>query len=178
MEGAALDADEEAPMSKLRPDTVWTIPSHRLDAATARRTVIAQHQRIRDLLERARAVAESALDEVPLPFDAVASAIGDIHATFEVHLCFEEKILGEILTDDLPLGPARIEQIKDDHARQRATLVSLHGEARAAPGRPLLAAKLAFLTNWLLDEMADEERSMLTADVVRDDAVVVDQAAG
>ncbi|HVX95564.1 MAG TPA: hemerythrin domain-containing protein [Polyangia bacterium] len=165
-------------MSKSKLDTVWTIPLHRLDAATARRTAMAQHQRIRELLERARVVAEAALDEAPMSLDAVASAIGDIHATFEVHLRFEEKILGEILADDLPLGPARVEHLKADHARQRATLVSLHEEARAAPQRPLLAAKLAFLASWLLDEMADEERSMLNGDVVRDDAVVVDQAAG
>jgi hypothetical protein len=28
---------------------------------------------------------------------------------------------------------------------------------------PLLAAKLAFLTSWLLDDMAEEERTLLTA---------------
>jgi hypothetical protein len=164
--------------SNSKSDPVWTIPTQRLDAATARRTILTQHERIRALLARARAVAEGALDGVAMPADAVASAIGDIHATFEVHLCFEEKILGDILADDLPLGPARALRLEADHAHQRATLTSLHAEARADPHLPLLAAKLAFLTGWLLDEMADEERSMVTDDVIRDDAVVVDQAVG
>ena len=86
---------------------VWSVPSHRIDAATARRSILTQHERIRALLARAREIAERALDEEPLPPDAVASAIGDIHATLEVHLRFEEQVLVDILNDDLPLRPVR-----------------------------------------------------------------------
>ena len=42
----------------------------------------------------------------------------------------------------------------------------------------MLAAKLAFLTEWLLADMLEEERSLLVPDVVRDDVVVIDQASG
>jgi hypothetical protein len=51
----------------------------------------------------------------------------------------------------------------DEHARQRTTLSNLHTQARTCPWVPLLAAKLAFLTSWLLDDMAEEERSLLKA---------------
>jgi hypothetical protein len=159
-------------------DSIWTVPRHRVDADTARRGILVQHQRIRELLERARAVADKALDEAPLPADAVASAIGDIRATLDVHLTFEERVLCDILEDDLPLGPERAARLREDHRKQRATLSSLHDEARAAPQRPLLAAKLAFLASWLLDDMEEEERSLLTPDVVRDDAIAVDQVCG
>jgi hypothetical protein len=159
-------------------ETIWTVPTHRLDAGTARRTILIQHQRIRALLARAREVAERALDQEPQPADAVASAIGDIHATFEIHLRFEEKVLVDIFNDDLPLGPARAERLLDEHARQRATLAGLHAEAKAAPLLPMLAAKLAFLAGWLLDDMDEEERSVLTPDAVRDDIVAVDQSDG
>jgi hypothetical protein len=159
-------------------DLVWTLPTHRLDAESARRGILTQHQRIRELLQRARAVAERALDEEPQAPDAVASAIGDIRATLDVHLRFEEKVLCDILEDDLPLGPQRAARLKEDHVKQRATLSTLHDEARAAPQRPLLAAKLAFLASWLLDDMEEEERSLLTPEVVRDDVIAVDQATG
>jgi hypothetical protein len=159
-------------------DPVWTVPNHRVDASTARRGILAQHVRIRELLERARSVADKALDEAPLSADAVASAIGDIRATLDVHLRFEEKVLCEILEDDLPLGPERATRLREDHAKQRATLATLHDEARAAPQRPILAAKLAFLASWLLDDMEEEERSLLTPEVVRDDIVAVDQCDG
>src|SRR5678815_4420508 len=83
----------------------WSAPARRVDAGTARRGILWQHQRIRALLERARTVAEAALDgEAPSP-DAVASAVGDIHTTMEVHLAFEEHVLLPLLRDDLPVGP-------------------------------------------------------------------------
>jgi len=140
--------------------------------------ILAQHQRIRALLDRAHGVAEAALDdEAPFP-DAVASAIEDIRTVLEVHLAFEERVLLPILRDDLPLGPERADRLLDEHGRQRATLATLHREASRSPQLPILAAKLAFLTEWLLADMIEEERSLLVPDVVRDDVVVVDQSSG
>jgi hypothetical protein len=159
-------------------ETTWAIPHHRLDASTALRAILAQHQKIRGLLLHAREVAERAIDQEVLPEDAVASAIGDIHATLEVHLSFEEKVLTDIFEDDPPLGPARAAQLRADHARQRATLASLHREARAVPHIPMLAVKLAFLATWLLDDMEAEERTLLSPDSVREGIVVVDQSDG
>jgi hypothetical protein len=159
-------------------DQVWSVPAHRPSAEAARRTILQQHERIRALLTQARAVAELALDgQSPAP-DAVASAIGDIHTTFEVHLSFEEKVLIAFLEDDLPLGPVRAQALREDHAKQRATLTQLHNEAKAAPELPMLAAKLAFLTSWLLEDMVEEERSLLTSEIVREDLVAVDQSDG
>jgi len=157
---------------------VWNVPSHRIDAASARRSILIQHERIRELLVRAREVAERALDEEPLPADAVASAIGDIHATLEIHLRFEEKVLVDILNDDLPLGPLRAQRLREEHTHQRATLTGIHNEAKAAPQLPMLAAKLAFLASWLLQDMDEEERTLLALDVLRDDLVAVDQSDG
>jgi hypothetical protein len=120
-------------------------------------------------LDRARAVADKALDgHSPSP-DAVASAIGDIHTTITVHLAFEEDVLLPILNDDLPLGPERARRLVDEHARQRAMLGALHREACVGPELPTLAAKLAFLTSWLLTDMEEEERTLVTPDVIRDD---------
>jgi hypothetical protein len=159
-------------------DLGWSAPPNPVDARTARRGILAQHERIRQLIEDARAVAEAALDGVAPAFAAVASAVGDIRATIDVHLAFEESVLLPLLRDDLPLGPQRAQRLLDDHAHQRATLATLHDEARAHPLLPTLAAKLAFLASWLLADMEEEERSLLVPDVVRDDAVVVDQSSG
>jgi len=153
-------------------DLGWSAPTKRLDAGTAREAIRAQHERIRKLLGRAHAVAEAALDGAPPSPDAVASSIGDIRTIMEVHLTFEEKSLLPILRDDdPPLGPARAERLLDEHRRQRATLAILHVEACAFPDFPLLAAKLAFLTEWLLADMNEEEMSLLIPEVVRDDVI-------
>ena len=159
-------------------DLGWSAPLNRLDAGTARGAILAQHERIRALLERARGVAEAALDGRPPSADAVASSIGDIHMIMEVHLAFEEKSLLPILRDDLPLGPVRADRLLDEHRRQRETLATLHREACSFPDFPILAAKLAFLTEWLLADMNEEERSLLVPDVIRDDVVIVDQSTG
>ena len=156
----------------------WSAPTKRLDAGSARDAILGQHVRIRALLTRAHTVAEAALDGEPPAPDAVASSIGDIRTIMEVHLAFEEKSLLPILHDDLPLGPARAAHLQDEHRRQRETLAVLHREACAFPNFALLAAKLAFLTEWLLADMNEEERSLLTADVIRDDVVSIDQSSG
>lgn len=159
-------------------DLGWSAPIRRLDAGTAREAILAQHHRIRALLARAGSVAEEALDGRAPSSDAVASAIGDIRTIMEVHLAFEEKSLLPILRDDPPLGPERAARLLDEHRRQRETLSTLHREACAFPDLAILPAKLAFLTEWLLADMNEEERSLLIPEVVRDDVVVVDQSSG
>jgi hypothetical protein len=156
----------------------WSAPSRPVDAGSARRGVLWQHEQIRALLERARGLAEAALEGAPPQPDAVASAIGDIHSTFEIHLTFEEKVLLPLLADDLPNGPVRADRLREEHTHQRELLATLHREARAFPELPMLAVKLAFLTTWLLADMDEEERSLLVPDVVRDDIINVDQNSG
>lgn len=159
-------------------DSGWIAPGTRVDADSARRAILWQHRRIRTLLERAAAVAEAALAGTLASPDAVSSAVGDVRATLEIHLTFEEKVILPILRDDLPIGPQRAENLVDEHKRQRAMLAQIHAEAIAHPELPELAAKLAALTAWLRADMEDEERSLLTRDVLRDDIVTVDQADG
>jgi hypothetical protein len=108
----------------------------------------------------------------------VASAIGDIRATMEVHLAFEEKVLVPLFELDLPLGPERARRMRQDHRGQRAMLAVLHGEATRQPELPVLSVKLAFLVSWLLADMEQEEREILIPDVVRDDQITIDQSCG
>ena len=138
----------------------WSAPIEPVDAGTARRGILWQHAQIRVFLEKARAVADLALDGEANPADAVASAIGDLRSMMEVHLTFEEKVLIPLFNVDFPVGPRRVALLLDEHKRQREVLADLHLEARRHPLLPTLAAKLAFLTSWLLTEMLEEERSM------------------
>jgi hypothetical protein len=168
----------EPPKEAVMIELGWSAPARRVDAGTARRGILSQHERIRDLLDRARAVAETALDGEAISGDAVVSAIANIHTTMEVHLTFEETVLLPLLRDDLPIGPQRADRLLDEHSRQREVLAALQKEATSSPELPMLAAKLAFLTSWLLADMAEEERCLLTTEAVRDDIVVIDQASG
>jgi len=142
-------------------DLGWTAPLHGLDAGAARRGVLWQHDRIRGLLEKARAVADARLGGEALP-EAVAEAISDLHSAIEVHLAFEEAVLLPLLREDLPEGPARAERMLDEHQRQRRMLDSIHREAYDHPALAALAVKLGFLAAWFLADMAEEERELAT----------------
>jgi len=156
----------------------WSAPEKPLDAGTARRGILWQHGRLRQLLQRAQSVADARLDgDLSVP-DAVASTIGDVRAAMEVHLKFEESVLLPLFRDDLPLGPERADRLVDEHVRQRDMLAALHNEACRHPELPTLAAKLAALTSWLLADMEEEESALLNPDALRDDIVVIDQTTG
>ena len=141
----------------------WSAPSHRVDADTAKRSILSQHEQIRELVFRARVLADASLDGESLSPGAVANAIGDLRTIIEIHLDFEERVLLPILQmDDLMLGPEnRADQLVAEHQSQRSMLEALHREARAFPDLPILAAKLAFLTSWLAADMREEEQSLL-----------------
>ena len=170
----SIGAGEPEPV----PTVGWVAPEHPLDAETARRAIMAQHEKIRSLLGRAQSTADATLEGRPLSPDAVASVIGDLRSTMEVHLTFEERVLLPIFRHDPPLGPERAERLRDEHRQQRIILAAIHREAAAQPLLPMLALKLANLSTWLLDDMAEEERSLLTPDALRDDAVSIDQNTG
>jgi len=159
-------------------ENLWQVPSHPVAADHARRAVFAQHRELRNLLGRASATAAAALEGRARSPDAVASAIGDIRTTFDVHLTFEERVLVPLLETDLPLGPDRARLLREEHAQQRALLESLHREAVAAPNLPTLSVKLAQLVDWLLRDMVHEEQELLTPEVIRDDQITIDQNTG
>lgn len=144
-------------------NVVWSAPDERLDVATARKSILRQHGHLRSLLARASRVAETALEGTPTSPDAVACSIGDVRTTMEVHLVFEESVLLPILRDDLSEGPERARRMLEDHERPRAFLTKLHREASAHPELPILAAKLVFLTSWLLQDMVEEEQQIRLA---------------
>lgn len=142
----------------------WSTPASRIDADKARRGILWQHEQIRALLGRSRRVAEQALDGEPPYPDAVASAVGDLRSAIEIHLTFEEKVLLPLLDAAPPTAAPRGEHLRQEHRHQRDMLAALHREASAHPFLPTLAAKLAFVTSWLLSDMEAEERSMLVVD--------------
>jgi iron-sulfur cluster repair protein YtfE (RIC family) len=139
----------------------WSTPHQPLTGPMARQRILRQHERIRALLAKARDVAEAALDGNPSSPDAVASAVGDVRTTIEVHLSFEETVLVPLFRREYADGPQRAQRLTDEHKRQREVLASVHREATAFPTLPMLAAKLAFLTSWLLTDMDEEERTVL-----------------
>jgi hypothetical protein len=144
-------------------DVFSILSARHLDAGAARRCLVLQHQNIRALLAKARALAERALDGQALSSAQIARTIADIRKTVEIHLRFETHALAVILDDEGPTSDSRTVWFRLDHARQRDGLAALYREAMAGPDLPILAAKLAFVTTWLSNDMAEEERALSIA---------------
>lgn len=149
----------------------------RLTAETARRLVLEQHLTLRGLLMMGLAHVRAARDDPEPRHEPLRALVAEVRSVFVQHLADEEALVLPILEDDLPLGPARAEALREEHVRQRAELETLCGWPEDGSDQAL-AIGFGRLAAALLEDIAHEEREVLTPDVIRDDCVVIDQSGG
>jgi len=144
-------------------------------AETARRLVLAQHLGLRRLLMMG--LAQASEDHQGLPHEPLRALVSEIRAVFVQHLADEEGLILPILENDVPLGPKRAEALREEHARQRTELQALCAWPEERSDLEL-ATRFGQLAAALLEDITHEEREVLTADVIRDDGVAIDQSGG
>lgn len=150
-----------------------------VSADEARALVLAQHEMLRSLLRATGSVAELAITGNRRVADLLPHYLDNVCDALERHLLFEESLISPILAADPPLGPERLQQLREEHARQRVELTALaEGCAQGKLPMEQLAARLRTFIADLLADMAEEERHLLARDVLRDDLVSVDQDCG
>jgi hypothetical protein len=148
-------------------------------ADEARGRVLEQHDTIRMLLSAAGTVADLAAGGSRRVADLLPHYLESVRAALEQHLAFEDRTLLPILEADPPLGPERACRLREEHGRQRSELAALAREREQIAVQPgLVAQRLRALIDAFLADMLDEERLLLTRDVLRDDPVSVDQECG
>jgi hypothetical protein len=160
-------------------DVVGTQPEERErpPADKARRMVLDQHRELKRLLSMGLIQAREAAEEAVSGHEPIRSLVSLIQEVFLKHLADEEALIVPILEDDLPLGPARVASLREEHGRQRAELDALC----AWPDDDSdveLARRFDSLAKTLLEDITHEERELLVGGVIRDDRVVVDQFVG
>jgi hypothetical protein len=148
----------------------------RPSAEAARRRVLEQHVELRRLLQAGLEHLRGTSVSHPSP-SALRELVYLVRELFVQHLSDEEALVEPILEDDLPLGPRRMEVLRAEHVRQREELDAL---CAWPPGDTsgVLARRFGQLAAALLEDIDHEEHDLLTADVIRDDAVVIDQSDG
>jgi hypothetical protein len=144
-------------------------------AETARRLVLSQHLGLRRLLMMG--LAQASDDHQGLPHEPLRALVSEIQSVFVQHLADEEGLILPILEDDLPLGPKRAVALREEHARQRAELEALCAWPEERSDLEL-ATRFAQLAAALLEDITHEKREVLTADVIRDDGIAIDQSGG
>jgi hypothetical protein len=154
-----------------------SVGTDRSSAEAARRLVLEQHLGLRRLLMMGLAQAIGAKSLLDPQHEPLRALVGEIQSVFVQHLADEEGLIFPFLEDDLPLGPMRAAALREEHARQRAELEALCAWPEDRSDREL-ATRFERLAAALLEDIAHEEREVLTAEVIRDDSIVIDQCGG
>jgi iron-sulfur cluster repair protein YtfE (RIC family) len=144
-----------------------------MDNAKIRKIILVEHEGLRISL---RAI-ENLLDRVAAgDAEARTSAHEQLIAllqTFLRHIEHEERILQPVLAVIDAWGPQRKAAMDEEHAMQRELVTRLTTiDPSGDPGG--WAREVRIFMKDLLMDMADEEKTCLSPNVLRDDVVVVD----
>jgi hypothetical protein len=147
-----------------------------LSPATVRAQVIEQHRGLRALLQQALEATTTSLQGSGPPAPVLAELIRELRARLLAHLGFEERWLVPVLAEADAWGPERVRDLVAEHIRQRAELDTLAEGIQTGWDIGRLALATRSLVTDLLCDMDEEERGCLSAELLRDDVVAIDQA--
>jgi hypothetical protein len=110
----------------------------------------------------------------------VPALVAELAAAVEECDELEERELVPLLIEADPWGPARIEKLRESHARHLGALRSLADELADGVDEPLRhVERIEEVVRLLLVDLDEEERLSLEPDVLgRDDPIVVGQTSG
>jgi hypothetical protein len=141
--------------------------------ATVRDRVLEQHETLRELLRQALDVTTRGLQGEGPGRDELARLVHDLRARFRAHLAFEEQTLAPVLSNLDAWGPERVEDLLEEHTRQRAELDTLIEGVGGDWDAARLALTLRSLVTDLLLDMEEEERGCLSASAMQDEMMIV-----
>jgi hypothetical protein len=132
--------------------------------STALAELLQQHAKLRDMMDACEELADEA-DRTDNPV-ALTREVAKLRLAFEAHNKFEEAMLRPVLLAADAFGDVRIDQMIAAHVHEHTTIRGrLHG---------WVTAELRDVIANLRDHLDAEERYFLTARVLRDDVVTVE----
>jgi hypothetical protein len=135
-----------------------------------RAELLRQHTELRDLIADVRGIAERASKGAAVR-DELQAAVIRLAGALCRHNLFEEEWLRTMDAKVDGRTRADIDVLLDAHVREHQ---ELHEAVVGIPRMPIKFAgvDVAVLLNGVLEHMADEERSLFSEDVMRDEVVV------
>jgi iron-sulfur cluster repair protein YtfE (RIC family) len=143
-----------------------------MDPSQVRERVLADHRALRHMLERVEVLARHVLQGKHTAVEKLDGQVRTLDERMREHMALEERILVPALRQADAWGKERVERFHAEHERQRKILASLWRDSPDDAGHGMKLALLAWgLVRLLQEDMADEERVSLNADVLRDDPI-------
>jgi hypothetical protein len=126
----------------------------------------AQHQVLRGMMERCEELADE-LDAGNMGPIQLTREVARLRLAFDSHNKFEEELLRPVLLAGDAFGEVRLERMIEDHVGEHRAMRQQLGSDATADLRAVIAS--------LRVHLAAEERYFLSARVLRDDVVSVEE---
>ncbi len=143
-----------------------------------RRSVLSDHQKLREQLTKLEQLSRAALAGIQLPLGALRGEAKVLLASLASHMSWEDRYLAPVLLEADAWGDLRCAQLAEDHREQR-NLLEYALRQLCDEGRPesIVASNLLDLVALLRDDMNEEESALLDESLLRDDVVGVNVTA-
>ncbi len=145
--------------------------------AMVRLQVLEQHDGLRDLLRRALAATTQSLRHHGVSRDDLVGFVCELAVRFRNHLAYEERHLVPVLAHVDGWGPERVQDLLEEHTRQRAEVDTLIEGTEGDWDADRIALTLRSLAADLLMDMEEEERGSLRQELLADQFIVVEPDA-
>lgn len=134
--------------------------------------VLSDHEVLRGMLVRVEVLARRVLAGRVRLAKNLREQLTALDARFREHVDLEEKLLAPALLAADAWGPARVERMHEEHARQREILSELWSAGRDGNPNIFILALLAWgFVRMLREDMIEEERISLNDRVLGDSSI-------
>lgn len=148
-----------------------------LKPSQVRARILREHSALRQQLVPLAALAAQLEAGRPGIRALAVERVQGLYRALRDHIDFEDQLLAPALREIDAWGPVRADELLEHHARQRVELAMLAERSDAESGEALGRLIECWVTD-LRADMAHEDRDMLSADLLRDDIVLIDAEAG
>lgn len=148
-----------------------------MEPSEIRSELMDDHDALRGLTARAAELVAALRAGAPSR-DALREALGALADATHAHNAHEEALLRGIIPTVDAWGPVRADVMYEQHRLEHKELHDAILRCREALEAEALCAEVDAMLAGLAAHMAREEEAFLGADVLRDDAVVVDTSDG
>jgi iron-sulfur cluster repair protein YtfE (RIC family) len=137
-----------------------------------RARVLADHAKLRAAIAEVDRLALAVAAEELKHIDALRTQAENLYRMLQKHIDHEDAVLAPIIRRIDAWGPVRHEQMKSDHANQRATLAQAIRDLDS--GGPALGKAVQSMCWEILHDMRREEHDLLHPDLWREDITLIE----
>lgn len=150
-----------------------------MQPSEVRDRVLHDHASLRASVETVDSLARRVIEGGTESIGELRAAAAALLEALQTHMAWEDRHLAVALREADAWGPEREARLASDHREQRQILTHVLA-ALTDPDRPV-RVQARVLRDWaslLREDMREEERELLDAQVLRDDVVGIDVEAG